>query len=513
MGVKTFAAISVASYELSMKIFEFSGKDKMKTIDFIRHSIDIGSDTYDSGKISFEHMDEICRVLREFWEIAKGYHVDAYKAYGTTALRETKNRVVVLDQIKARTGVEINVLSNSEQRFLDYKSIASTGSLFDGTIKSGTAVVDIGGGSIQISLFDKDSLVTTQNIQIGVLRMREQLSKLKLNSARYEEVANELVASQLSLFKKLFLRDRKVTNLVVVDDYLSDLIGRKKPELRSVMDRPSFDGFYEKFHNHTDLEMSSQLDMDEEKIPLLYLSALLVKNMTEILDVENINIPGVSLCDGIAYEYGEKNHLIVAKHDFEQDIIACAQNISDRYKGSKKQAETITKIAFSIFDSMKKENGLGKREKLLLQIAILLHDCGKYINMANAGECSYNIIMATEIIGLSHMEREMVANIVRFSLGDLPGFDEMTILMDLDIKTYLNIAKLTAILQVARALAKSHKQKYKAVRSSLSDEKLDIFLSSASDITLEIGFIEKHLNFFEEVYSIRPVIHCVTSRS
>ena len=57
---------------------------------------------------------------------------------------------------------------------------------------------------------------------------------------------------------------------------------------------------------------------------------------------------------------------------------------------------------------MKKVHGMGSRERLLLQIAALLHDCGKYISMENVSECSYQIIMSTDIIGLSSLERQMM---------------------------------------------------------------------------------------------------------
>ena len=53
------------------------------------------------------------------------------------------------------------MLSNSEQRFLTYKSIASKGEIFRKIIEGNTAILDIGGGSIQISLFDKDTLQMT----------------------------------------------------------------------------------------------------------------------------------------------------------------------------------------------------------------------------------------------------------------------------------------------------------------------------------------------------------------
>ena len=70
-------------------------------------------------------------VLREFEEIMRSYKVEDYRAYGTSAIRETENTMIVLDQIQQRTGIRIfDVLSNSEQRFLDYKSIALKGQDF-----------------------------------------------------------------------------------------------------------------------------------------------------------------------------------------------------------------------------------------------------------------------------------------------------------------------------------------------------------------------------------------------
>ena len=66
MSVKTFAAIDVGSYELSMKIFEVSKARGMREIDHIRHGIDMGTETYSTGKLSYDRVDELCRVLLEF---------------------------------------------------------------------------------------------------------------------------------------------------------------------------------------------------------------------------------------------------------------------------------------------------------------------------------------------------------------------------------------------------------------------------------------------------------------
>ena len=79
MAIKTFAAIDVGSYELAMKIYEISVKNGLKEIDYIRHRIALGTDTYNSGKIGNHRVDELCEVLRDFAQIMKAYKVDATK--------------------------------------------------------------------------------------------------------------------------------------------------------------------------------------------------------------------------------------------------------------------------------------------------------------------------------------------------------------------------------------------------------------------------------------------------
>lgn len=508
MAIKTFAAIDIGSYELSMKIFEVSKKYGMKQIDHIRHSIDMGTETYTTGKLSYERMDELCMILHEFSEIMKTYQVTDYKAYGTSAIRESKNRAILTDQVKLRTGIEMDVLSNSEQRFLDYKSIALQGQRFDEIIEKGTAIVDIGGGSIQLSLFDKDSLVSTQNLKLGVLRLRESMNHLNASVSQYPHLIGEIVESQLSVYKKLYLKDRVIENLIIVDDYISGLIRHfyRKEGKGDLITREMIEEYIQKNRNKSSLELSRLLDMPEEDMPGLYISLLMVRQIMQDTGAKNLWAPGVTLCDGIAYEYAEKNRLLTVTHDFEKDIIACAKSISKRYQGSKKRSETLEQIALRIFDSTKKVHGLSKRDRLLLQIATILHDCGKYISMTELGECSYRIIMATEIIGLSHLEREIVANVVKYNHVAFDYYEQMEKTTSMDKESYLRMTKLLAMLRLANGLDRSHKQKFRNIRILPKEEQLVITVETNEDITLERGLFDKRAEFFTEVFHIRPVI-------
>ena len=510
MSVKTFAAIDVGSFELTMKIFDLSGKNTMREIDCIRQRIDLGSDTYAHGKISNEKIDDLCHTLKEFAQIMKSYKVTAYKAYGTSAIRETENTLILQDQIEQRTGIRVETLSNSEQRFLDYKSIASKGETFRRIIEEKTAILDIGGGSIQISLFDKDTLVSTQNLRLGVLRLQELLNHLNAGSTQMERLVDELATAQLDDYKKLYLKDREIKNIIIVDDYLSPWAVRKaheRGELNAVVDRKAFSQLMEALRTKGTTELAKRMDIAEEKVPLVYISAILTRRIAELMGAELIWVPGVTLCDGIAYEYAEQNKMFRGEHDFAEDIIACALNISKRYNGSSKRADTLEHITMTIFDSMKKVHGMGARERLYLRLAAILHDCGKYISMINIGEASYDIIMATEMIGLSHMEREIVANVVRFNHSDFVYYGQAQERpLGLDKESYLTVAKLTAILRLANSLDRSHKQKMKGVKASLQDNELILKVDTQEDITLEKGFFQTSTEFFKEVYSITPVI-------
>lgn len=508
MKRKIFAAIDVGSYELGMKIMEISPQRGMRELEHIRHRLDLGTQSYKTGKLGYEKMEELCRVLKEYVAIMNSYKTDDYCAYGTSAIRELDNTLIVLDRIERRTGVRINVLSNSEQRFLDYKSIAAKGEEFEKIIRDNTAVLDIGGGSIQISLFEKSTLSATQNLRLGVLRLHDLMRNIAPKPSQMQAILEEMVDNELSAFGKLYIKDKKIENLILVDDYVSLVVKRLKgnDKQKGFISKSVFESSLEELRKRNTAEVARELVIPEENVPLFFISALLLKGVLDITGADTIWAPGVSLCDGIAYDYAKENHLLPQFHDFEQDIVSCAQSMIKRYQGSKKRSEAVAGFAHTIFDSTRKLHGLGNREKILLNIAALLNDCGRFISLSAVGECSYQIIMATEIIGLSHGEREIVANVVKYTHMDFEYYEEMVRRHGLEKDEYLRISKLTAILRLAVGLERSRKMKITSMKATLHDDELFIQVESPAGMELEKGLFAEGGKFFEEVYSIRPVL-------
>lgn len=503
MKITTFAAIYIGSYEVSLKIFELSSVKGVREIDYVRARIELGKDAYQKEYIGYELMEELGNVLAEYKQIMEGYQVDDYAAYAGSVLRNTKNKLFVLDQLYIRTGIRIQVLSNSEHRFIGYKSVAFREE-FDEMTRQGAAVVDLGGGSLQVTLFSEGKVVTTQHMVLGSMRLREQLSMIGNSVAHYENQLEEMINKDLEVFKSLYLKENKMKYIIFMGDYIMELMKKVEKKGDKVVSSEKFVKNMRKFYSKNLENIAAELNLSNENDPLLIPYIVLYTRITEELSAEEIWAPGVSISDGMAYDYAEKNRIIKPAHDFEEDIISAAKQMSKRYESFSPHIDALTQMANLIFDSMKKVHGLGKRERLLLQVAAILHDCGKYVSLARGAECAYNIIMESEIIGLSHLEREIVACIVLYNRYPLDDYEQLADRMDHE--SYMMVAKLTAILRVANAMDRSHKQKFKNVKISIRRKQLIITIETVDDIILEKGLFDRKSELFERVFGMKPVI-------
>ena len=124
----------------------------------------------------------------------------------------------------------------------------------------------------------------------------------------------EMVDSQLEVFQKLYLNNRKVRNLIIVDDYISALMQSRKME-----DVPAA-AFIEYVRMARDMsvpEIARRVQIADDNVPLLYISGVLMERIIEAFGTEHIWAPGITLCDGIAYEFAEKQKILPPSHNYQ----------------------------------------------------------------------------------------------------------------------------------------------------------------------------------------------------
>lgn len=502
--MKVFAAVYIGTYEISLKIFEMTTKRGIHEIDHVRHRMELGRDVYSFGSIGYEMAEELCDILKEYSDIMASYKIDDYRAFAGPLIKDAKNGMFLLDQIHLRTGLSVEVLSNSEHRFLSYQSVASKEG-FDALIEQGAAVVDVGGGSLQITLFIKGKVVTTQHLLLGTMRLKEKLSDIGTLVPHYEKQLRELVDKELAVFNALYLKDKTISNIILMGDYMVEIMKKlqKDPDKRQVSAEKMI-RYTKKLSGQNLEDIADELNLSNERDLLIRPALVMYARVIEELNAKTVYVPGVSVNDGIAYDYAKKHNMIKSTHNFDEDILSAAEHLADRFFGYQPHIKALENMSLMIFDTMKKLHGLGKRERLLLQTAAILHDCGKYVSLVNGPQCSYDIIMSSEIIGLTHLERQIVASTVLYNTLPLDPYEEVA--DKLDQTSYAIVAKLAAILKVANALDRSHKQKLKNVKAVVSGKKLVITMEAEDDLLLEKGLFEAKSKLFEEVYSMKPVI-------
>ena len=493
MASITFAAIDVGSHELSMKIYEMSKQRGIRELTYIRHKISLGTETYTKGFISYQSVDEICKILNDFKRSIKEYGAEVIQAYATSALREASNSLVVIDQIKIQTGFHVCTLSNSEARFLYFKAVALREQSFEDLIEEGTLVIDIGAGSVQLSFFENGKLQLTQNLLLGSSRIRELLEAMREETYDFQGLIDEYIERDLVYFQKLNLHSTSVEHIIAVGEMI--------PEIYYYIqkDHSDFDGTLpSKWLNRNKFPK----DLIGTQATLFLPTLILCQKISDLTNCEDILLSNINLCDVIAAEYAEKKMRITSAHNFTEDILSASLSIANKYHVDREHVENVQALALQIFDRIRKLHGLGKRERLLLQLGVILHSCGSYINEIQSRECSYRIIMSTEIIGISHIERAMIANMVRYNEVSFPRFEDLE--EDFTRDEYITIVKLNAILKTANVLDKSNRQKIKKVGVTLKDGILTITADTMADITLEKGLFYHKADVFEEVFGIRP---------
>ena len=179
------AAIDVGSHDVIMKIAGLKSDEPPKIIDEVQRTIPMGADTYSTGKISQNLLNQTIEVLKTFNKKMEEYKVNTVQAAATSAFREAANQLFVVEQIRRLTGIEVEVLSSGMDSYYHQIALSETIPDFTEMIQTNVLIVNIGSGSIQLTLFNDGKYINTQNFRLGPLRIRELLGDLERHSTDF----------------------------------------------------------------------------------------------------------------------------------------------------------------------------------------------------------------------------------------------------------------------------------------------------------------------------------------
>ena len=294
---KNYAAIDIGSNAVRLLVSTITEQKGREDTDFrktslVRVPIRLGEDVFEKSVISEKNIERMVDTMQAFNLLMKSHGIEKYKACATSAMREAKNGAEVVEKIKAKTGVEIEIIDGNHEAAI----IAATD--LHELIKNDCnyLYVDVGGGSTEYTLYSSGKTVASRSFKIGTVRLLndlvddgawEEMEKwVRETTKPYKKI--DLIGSGgniNNIFKTSGKKEGKPLSLAYIKKY-NDLLNSLSYEERVM-----------------DLKLKS--DRADVIIPAskIYLSSM------KWARADNIFVPKIGLADGIIKSlYNDNNN-------------------------------------------------------------------------------------------------------------------------------------------------------------------------------------------------------------
>lgn len=502
---KNAAVIDIGSNSVKMKISQIK-KGEIQTLDLLDCPVSLGHEVFHSGKISFETQKELSSILDGFTQVMTEYGVKQHKAVATSALREAENSAHVVDLIKIQNNISVEVLEDDQEKTLIYSQIFSL--LSSAKIRPENALIAfIGTGSIGFAIYAEGKVRFSQNVSLGSLKLNDILGGVAERSPDFYIMVEEYLDSVFARVKKSF-PDRPLKQLIVAGsdvERIASLLQTPPEDGIYFFSREAVDALYLDLRAQPPQKLSFDLNISEEEAEALYGSLAILSKLIRDLQVLQIVSPKVDLWDTILRNMLVPNDKAAYEENLAQNALACAQEIALHYSSDPDHIAYVRHAANELFDKMKKKHGLSPRKQLLLELSVILHECGHFLNSKEYLSSTYDLIRNTHIYGLSTEEMELVALTAKYNELDYPDATDFEF-CSLSQKNQLVVSKLVAIFRLANAMDISRLQKFYNLRIRLEEDTLTVFCENNRDVQLEEWAFQSCQPYFEEVFGIQPVL-------
>ncbi len=195
---RRLAAIDVGSNAIRLVIGAIDSHGDISVVKKVREPVRLGEDVFSNGEISDKTLEKATAAFVKFREHLKEGDVKLVKAVATSALREAKNREAFVASIKAASGIQIDVIDGIEEGRMIFGAVSHRVNLNDKV----ALLIDIGGGSVELSIADHGRPIATQSFKLGTVRLLQQIEKQGLQEKNLRPMIDGLMGPVRDFLKK-----------------------------------------------------------------------------------------------------------------------------------------------------------------------------------------------------------------------------------------------------------------------------------------------------------------------
>jgi exopolyphosphatase/guanosine-5'-triphosphate,3'-diphosphate pyrophosphatase len=510
--------IDIGTNAVRLLVVRINPNFSYTTISREKEVIRLGEQEFKDNLLKPEAIERAIFVCGKFADLARTYGAREIISVGTSAIREATNKEEFLENLKAKTGLTVKVISGEEEARLIWLGVSSGIDIGD----KKALFIDLGGGSTEIAIANQHECFYVNSLRLGAIRLTAQFigegwtGPIEIDM--YKKI-RQYACGKIDGVKPRVLEygvrlawgsSGTLINLAEVSNKLFKKNSATGGEL--VLTRKNLKKLATTLCWLPLDERRKVPAINPERADIIIAGAAIIEAVMEKFGLEEIRISHRELRDGLLVEYlsNFEGFRELQKEPMRNQSIL---HLGRSCNFDEEHAQTVAILSLELFDSAKKIglHSLGERERDLLKHAASLHDVGDFLSFNDHHLHSHYIISNAGLPGFDKTEIQMIANIARFHRKKFPTKKALKA-EGMDEKSKEAVAVLSTFLRFAEKLDRSHcglVNKAEFVKEGKDQVVLRFY--SDSDCSLEKWSVIQNQQAFYDAFEKQLDAQCIVT--
>ncbi|HYK37311.1 Ppx/GppA phosphatase family protein [Alloacidobacterium sp.] len=500
--MQTFAAIDIGSNSCRLKIGRVV-QHQLKILHEDREVTRLGGSVFETGLVSPESMAATLDALKRFYRATQLHGADKVRAVATAAMREARNARAFLAWVRDETGWDVEIISGLEEGRLIHRGIMNN--------EPGTAgrclLIDVGGGSCEISLSEHKRIKETVSVPLGAVRLTEEF--LHSDPPSKEDIARlkQFIARELGRAERR-VKPVKVQIVIATSgtaaalSEASHLVEKqcsdKKENITPTQNVRKLTNKLTKMKNEERMNVQG---VGPRRSEIIVAGSHVFAELLEGYALPGFRYSPMGLRDGIlAQMLAEQDPRASAHQQFERDRWESVLETCHRYGIDPRQAEPVRQHAAQLFRDLDPVHKLPSEYLTWLETAAMLRDIGKFMNYQGYHRHAQYIIANSEIFGFTPTQRVITSAIARYLGKSRPEPTGRT-MRQVPPEDHEHVRRAVVLLRLAVALNQDRASDVLRVKVRVYPKQVLLeIMPGRTGAELELWSLRKESAYFHEVF-------------
>jgi exopolyphosphatase/guanosine-5'-triphosphate,3'-diphosphate pyrophosphatase len=486
--------IDLGSNTTRLVVIGYTPHHSFKLLEEVRETVRLAEGIGDDGCLRPEPMARGIKAMKLFNSFCKSTGVTKIVPVATSAVRDATNQADFLARVATESGLKLRVLSTEEEAYYGYLGAANALNLSDAFL------IDIGGGSAEVTAIRGRGFVQSFSRPAGVLRFSERYVRSDPISASDFKALEEAAAESFAGVD--WLRETSGTTLAGIGGTIRTLAEIDQKSRSYPLDhvhgysfsRDRLEEIIGMLRGMTLRQREDVPGLSRDRADLILAGAVILHALMRRGRFTELTVSGHGLREGLFYEQflvGETPPLFSDMRSFS------VQNLARIYNYEALHTAKVRELSLSLFDQLRELHGYGEWERELLGYAATLHDIGVAIGYYDHHKHGAYLVMNSALQGFNHREMIMLALLVRaHRKGNVAVEAYQDILHPSDNE---RLARLAALLRLAEYLERSKSQVVQSLQVEMGDP-IRVVTRSIGDATVEIWDANRRASLFQKAF-------------